>query len=45
MDGLLRYGRRPRSGPKEVETIGQTSSQVGAALSADRRRPRRAKET
>src|SRR5215204_245144 len=41
MDGLLRSGRRPRIGPKEVVSLGQIHFQVGAALSADRWRPAR----
>jgi len=45
MNGLLRYGRRPHIGPKEVETIGQLQFQVGAALSADRWRPARSLKT
>ena len=40
-ENLLRIGRRPHSGPKEVEIIGLRLQQVGAALSADRWRPER----
>src|SRR5829696_2498252 len=40
MGRLLRYGRRPHDRPEEGAMI-RTASEVGAALSADRRRPER----